>query len=96
MGKEKKAKSGPIAGAMVNQVVLPGDVIGHLPSAEEATDDAGRKQSIIAVGPGLQQESQQIVAVKPGVLRFKAPNKYWVDNTQKRVCACCDGCSFVQ
>jgi exosome complex component RRP40 len=85
MGKEKKVKSGPIGGAPVNQVVIPGDVIGQIPAAESPVDGEARKQPVIAIGPGLQQDQQRIVAVKPGVLRFKVPNKYWIDNTQKRV-----------
>lgn len=70
-----------IKNELVNQVVLPGDVI----SAQEQV--IGEDQNVIRIGPGLMpNESDQIVCNKPGVLRFIAKqNKYFVETFQNRV-----------
>lgn len=85
--KVKKEK-GPalLPGAPVNTVVLPGDVIGDVPSAEAAADEDGRPPATLFMGPGLRQDRNRVVVTKPGMLKYKAPNKYWVDSAQKRVC----------
>ena len=61
----------------VGQVFIPGDVLKGLKESE--------KTSKVVLGPGLRQESEEIVVSKPGVLRFKEPNIYWIDCHQKRV-----------
>lgn len=64
----------------VGQVFLPGEILKNLKESE--------KTSKVVLGPGLRQESEEIVVSKPGTLRFKEPNIYWVDCHQKRVCVC--------
>jgi len=64
--------------AHVGDVVMPGDEI-HL--VADSPDD----KSSIVIGPGLRQNLETIVAIKPGVLRFREPAVYWVDCHQKRV-----------
>ena len=64
--------------AKVDTLVLPGDVLGAVP---ESVGEIG-------LGSGLMQQEKQIVATKGGILRFRAPNKYWVENYQKRVGSC--------
>ena len=61
----------------MGQVFLPGDVLNNLKESE--------KTSKVVLGPGLRQESEEIVVSKPGILRFKEPNIYWIDCHQKRV-----------
>jgi len=56
-------------------VVLPGDVIHKLEGSEKLT-----------IGPGIRREGDNLIATKCGVLQFKKPGTYWVDNNQKRVC----------
>jgi len=58
---------------LIDQVVLPGDIIGTV---------TGEKK--IRLGPGLMQNEDAIMATKAGLLRYKA-DRYWVENTQKRV-----------
>ena len=62
----------------VGEVFLPGDVLNSLRESE--------KTSKVVLGPGLRQDSEEIVVSKPGILRFKEPNIYWIDCHQKRVC----------
>ena len=61
----------------VGEVFVPGDVLENLNVSE--------KTSKIILGPGLQQKSEEINVTKPGILRHKAPNIYWIDCHQKRV-----------
>ncbi len=68
--------------ASIDSVVLPGDFISDLHESEST----GK----IILGPGLKRsdtesESPQALVTKPGVLRHKPPNVYWVDSHQKRV-----------
>ena len=58
--------------------VMPGDIIEHLKESE--------KSKKVIVGPGLQLDSEIVYASKPGTLKFKKPNEYWIDSYQKRVC----------
>ena len=60
------------------EVFLPGDVLNSLRESE--------KTSKVVLGPGLRQDSEEIVVSKPGILRYKEPNIYWIDCHQKRVC----------
>ena len=61
----------------MGKVFLPGDVLSNLKESE--------KTAKVVLGPGLRQESEEIVVSKPGILRFKEPNIYWIDCHQKRV-----------
>ncbi|XP_013197437.2 exosome complex component RRP40 [Amyelois transitella] len=60
----------------VGDVVLPGD------SCEEI-EAAGEKGKVI-LGPGLRKDIDKIFVTKPGVLRKRASNTFWVDSYQKR------------
>lgn len=61
----------------VGKVVLPG---------ENLTDLLGSDSSLkVVLGPGIRQETDLVIVSKPGVLKFKEPNIYWVDSFQKRV-----------
>ncbi|KAL3831183.1 hypothetical protein ACJMK2_044781 [Sinanodonta woodiana] len=60
----------------VGTVFLPGDTIHNLNKSE--------KTGKIIIGPGLRQESETIIVSKPGILRHKEPNMYWIDSYQKR------------
>ncbi|OBZ83974.1 putative exosome complex component rrp40 [Choanephora cucurbitarum] len=58
------------------RVVLPGDVIDV------------NTESTIVLGPGLRQESDQVVATKAGFLRhLEVGNRYWIESNQKRYIA---------
>ena len=61
-------------------VYLPGDVVNDLKQSE----NSGKT----ILGPGLKKESEQVRVIRPGVLRFKDPNVYWIDCHQKRVGYC--------
>ena len=61
----------------VNSVYLPGDVLHDLKQSESS----GKTM----LGPGLKKESDEVKVIKPGILRFKEPNVYWIDCHQKRV-----------
>ncbi|XP_053610218.1 exosome complex component RRP40 [Plodia interpunctella] len=60
----------------IGDVVLPGDFC-------EEIEVAGEKAKVI-LGPGLRKEIDKIYITKPGVLRKRAPNTFWVDSYQKR------------
>lgn len=73
--------------ANIGDVVLPGDTLKEL----RVSEVSGKA----IVGPGLRKDSQQCqhdstteketsIVTKPGILRFKEPNVYWVDSHQKR------------
>lgn len=53
-------------------VMVPGDVL--------AVDSDNVK-----LGPGLLENEQGISAIKAGLLIHQKPNKYWLENIQKRV-----------
>ena len=56
---------------------MPGDIVDNLKVSE--------KTSKAVLGPGLRQEIETIIVSKPGILRHKEPNIYWIDSHQKRV-----------
>jgi len=56
----------------INRVVIPGEIVG-------VVDSAGLK-----LGVGLIQDRGNLVSTKAGVLRFKQPDTYFVENSQKR------------
>jgi exosome complex component RRP40 len=63
--------------AAVGDCVLPGDVVNL-----DSTNSKGKTKFVL--GPGLRQQSNYVVAIKPGVLRFREQGVYWVDSHQKR------------
>ena len=63
--------------ARVGDIVFPGDNIEDLKPSE--------KTGKSLVGPGLLEESSKVTVSKPGILKFKEPNVYWVESVQKRV-----------
>jgi exosome complex component RRP40 len=62
--------------AKTNVPVVPGDVIGRLTATQTTT---------IRLGQGLIQDGDTIIATKAGILRFRAPDKYYIEASQKRV-----------
>ena len=58
-----------------NCVVMPGD---------DLTDMILPITSKIRIGQGISQTSSGVHATKSGILRFKAPNRFWVENSQRR------------
>uniref|UniRef100_F6QMW7 Exosome complex component RRP40 n=1 Tax=Ciona intestinalis TaxID=7719 RepID=F6QMW7_CIOIN len=59
------------------QIVIPGDVITkHVNSITGDSD--------VKLGPGLYHEADEVKVCKPGVLRHKTPDTFWVDCHQKR------------
>ena len=63
--------------AHVGKIFMPGDALDNLKVSE--------KTSKVVIGPGLRQCSDKIFVSKPGILRHKAPNIYWIDSHQRRV-----------
>lgn len=61
----------------MGKVVLPGETLSDFKESE--------KTYKVILGPGLRQEADDIIVSKPGIVRFKEPNVYWVDSNQKRV-----------
>ncbi|CAJ1931986.1 unnamed protein product [Sphenostylis stenocarpa] len=70
-----ETKSSSSSANLVDQLVFPGDVVLDLSSMTNHT---------IKLGGGLRQDCDAISAMKAGILRFSKPNKYWVENSQKR------------
>lgn len=58
------------------EVFMPGDIVENLKVSE--------KTSKAVLGPGLRQEAETIFVLKPGILRHREPNIYWIDSHQKR------------
>jgi len=58
-----------------NCVVMPGDDLTELilPITTK-----------IRIGQGISQTPTGVRATKSGILRFKAPNRFWVENSQRR------------
>ena len=72
--------------AEIGSTVLPGDIVQELKQSEVSGKTI--------LGPGLRKDSNthtgedSIVVCKPGILRHKHPNVYWIDSHQKRVKHC--------
>ena len=66
-----------MADPMCGAVYLPGDILGNLKTSESTGKSL--------IGPGLQRKGDQIVVAKPGILKHREPNFYWIDTHQKRV-----------
>uniref|UniRef100_A0ACD5VJU8 Uncharacterized protein n=1 Tax=Avena sativa TaxID=4498 RepID=A0ACD5VJU8_AVESA len=65
----------PPRSALVDDYVVPGDVI---------LDLADMTNQTIKLGAGLRQDCDTIQVTSAGRLRLSKPNKYWVENSQKR------------
>ncbi|KAH3721190.1 exosome complex component RRP40-like [Dreissena polymorpha] len=63
----------------VGKLLLPGDKLENLSVSE--------KTSKAVLGPGLRKDEEDIFVTKPGILRHKEPNIYWIDSHQKRYVA---------
>ncbi|XP_020678259.1 putative exosome complex component rrp40 isoform X2 [Dendrobium catenatum] len=61
------------ATSLFDQTVIPGDIIVDLPSVAN-----------LRVGSGLRQDCFELLAMKVGTLRYKKPNKYWLESSHKR------------
>jgi exosome complex component RRP40 len=59
----------------VPRVVLPGDSV---------KSDLRRAGKQIRIGKGLSQTATDVIATKAGALRFRTPNRFWVENAQRR------------
>eukprot|EP00936_MAST-01D_sp_MAST-1D-sp1_P001616 g1616.t1 len=55
--------------------LLPGD---------DVTAIVTRVAKGLDLGDGLQQQQDQVLAVRAGVLRYRPPNKYWVEQNQRK------------
>ncbi|XP_022313052.2 exosome complex component RRP40-like [Crassostrea virginica] len=63
----------------VGKVVVPGEVLSDLLGSDSSLK--------IVLGPGIRQDVDSVIVSKPGVLKFKEPNIYWIDSFQKRYVA---------
>uniref|UniRef100_A0A0L8FUI5 Exosome complex exonuclease Rrp40 N-terminal domain-containing protein n=2 Tax=Octopus bimaculoides TaxID=37653 RepID=A0A0L8FUI5_OCTBM len=61
----------------VDQLFLPGEIIRDLKDVDE-------QENKIVLGPGLRVQEKQVLVTKPGILRFKEHNTYWIDCHQRR------------
>ncbi|KAK4753012.1 hypothetical protein SAY87_021810 [Trapa incisa] len=68
-------KSSVLPSTLVDQLVVPGDVILDVSALTNRT---------IKLGGGLRQDADLITVTKAGRLRFSKPNKYWVESSQRR------------
>ncbi|VVC90853.1 exosome complex component RRP40 [Leptidea sinapis] len=60
----------------IGDVVLPGD------RCDEISKIAVKSK--VLIGPGLRRESDNVYITKPGILKKRNPNTFWVDSYQKR------------
>uniref|UniRef100_A0A1J3DQA6 Ribosomal RNA-processing protein 40 n=1 Tax=Noccaea caerulescens TaxID=107243 RepID=A0A1J3DQA6_NOCCA len=60
---------------LIDQIVVPGDVVLDLSSMSNQT---------IKLGSGLRQDNDAISAMRAGKLKYSKPNKYWVESSHKR------------
>jgi len=61
----------------VGKVLMPGETLSVFKESQKTLK--------VILGPGLRQNGEEITVTKPGILRFKEHNVYWVDSYQKRV-----------
>ncbi|CAM1319337.1 EXOSC3 (predicted) [Pycnogonum litorale] len=61
---------------LIGKIVIPGDCLEEL-SKKDLSDK-------IILGPGLQRESESVIATKCGIVKCREANIYWIDNHQKR------------
>lgn len=69
-------------------VVIPGTNI--IPIIEKILSEQASRRGddqlpVIKLGVGLIQSGERIVAVKPGLLHFTKPNRFWIEGRQRRV-----------
>ncbi|KAL4235997.1 Exosome component 3 [Mactra antiquata] len=57
-------------------VYMPGDFVENVKVSE--------KTSKAILGPGLKQDGDTVMVTKPGLLRHKEPNIYWIDCHSRR------------
>ncbi|XP_039115658.1 putative exosome complex component rrp40 [Dioscorea cayenensis subsp. rotundata] len=67
--------SNPCPQSLINENVVPGDVVLDVSSMVNQT---------VKLGVGLRQECDSLSVFKAGKLRFLKPNKYWVESSHKR------------
>ncbi|CAH1772438.1 unnamed protein product [Owenia fusiformis] len=60
----------------VGKIFMPGDVLSNL--------QASQKSGKVVLGPGLKCDNDSVFVNKPGVLKHKEPNFYWIDSHQKK------------
>ncbi|GAB1599509.1 exosome complex component RRP40-like [Argonauta hians] len=63
--------------SFVDKLFLPGEIIRDL---KDVDDD----ESKVVLGPGLRVEDKQVLVTKPGILRHKEQNTFWIDCHQRR------------
>jgi exosome complex component RRP40 len=68
------------AAAVVDTSFQP---IGVLPG-DDVTAVAARVSRRLALGDGLVQQGEAVIAVRAGVLRYRPPNRYWVEHNQRK------------
>jgi exosome complex component RRP40 len=61
--------------SLLNQIVVPGDVVLDLSNMNNQT---------IKLGSGLLQDNDAISAMRAGKLSYSKPNKYWLESSHKR------------
>ncbi|ESQ53959.1 hypothetical protein EUTSA_v10026115mg [Eutrema salsugineum] len=61
--------------SLIDQIVVPGDVVLDLSNMTNQT---------IKLGSGLRQDGDAISAVRAGKLSYSKPNTYWVESSHKR------------
>lgn len=70
-------------------IVLPGTPITGI--IEKVLDELDNPKMgpdgvpIVKLGNGLLQTGEDTVTVKAGILHFAKPNRFWIENYQKRV-----------
>ncbi|CAD5112304.1 DgyrCDS1532 [Dimorphilus gyrociliatus] len=58
----------------IGDIVLPGDKI----------DNFVQSKGKVLLGPGLQRDGEEVIAVRPGIFKYREPNIYWIESHQKR------------
>lgn len=58
----------------VDTVLLAGDIVGNV-----------EVDTLVKLGPGLIQDQNVVKATKAGILRWKQPDTFFIENNQKRV-----------
>jgi hypothetical protein len=69
-------------------VTLPGVSITSI--VERVLNENAQKTKegqlpVVKLGAGLIQSGEDILAVRAGILQFQKPNKFYLENRQKRV-----------
>ncbi|CAA7046811.1 unnamed protein product [Microthlaspi erraticum] len=72
---DSKVSVSPTTTSLIDQIVVPGDVVLNLSNMTNQT---------IKLGSGLRQDSDVISAMRAGKFSYSKPNKYWVESSHKR------------